>query len=184
MTNLKKLACILSIVVVFLILIIVLLEFNVAVCKVVSSDDISKIYNGILEANPGSDVTIIRRQVSTEGTAYRVEASTNGELIGENRDVVLQNWIDPRYLSINNNFTMDGAVELIVVSKAKTELKRTVVGGESVPTITPTDVTMVTGSQKIVEFAQNGEFKLKDMSRAGHMRFYLGGIIPLLRWSV
>ena len=114
----------LSIAVVFLILIIVLLEFNVTVCKVVSSDDISKIYNGILEANPSSDVTIIRRQVSTEGTAYRVETSTNAELIGENRDVVLQNWIDPRYLSINNNFTMDGAVELIVVSKAKNGIEK------------------------------------------------------------
>lgn len=161
------------------------LDFNVKVCEVEyikSHDDTVGLYNQLTETNYNGDISIVRIQMSTGGTTYRIEQSTNSELITANNDIVLSNWIDPRNLKINNDFTMDGAVEFIIMSKAEKHRRTYMIDGENVPVIKPLKVIMLTKSDKIINAAENSEFRLKDVSFAGHVIYYLRFVIPALKY--
>lgn len=178
----KVLITIISFVVIITICIIYI-ENTIQVCEVVHTSDIEKEYENIVSENSESDCLLIRNQVVTEGTEYCVEQSTNPTLIESSRDIILYDWINPSSLSLNNGFTMSAQVEYVVILPKDNKFEKENKYNEEIARVKPQKIVMLTRSDKIFNDSSNGSFYLKDLSLAGHIRFYVGIFMPSLRES-
>lgn len=179
----KKIFIIIISVVIIMTICIIYSENMIRVCEVVHTSDIEKEYENIVSENSDSDCLLIRNQVVTEGTEYYVEQSTNPILIESSRDIILYDWINPSFLSLNDGFTMSEQVEYAVIIPKDNKFEKENIYNEEVARVKPKRIVMLTQSDEIFNCSRNGSFYVKDLSFAGHISFYMGIFMPSIRES-
>ena len=152
---------------------IVFIEFCVPVCETVYIEDYENKYAQIMarEKNIACDVSIVGRQVTTDGTSFRVKESTNNSFVG---DVMFYGIIDPKDLAIDDIFMFRG-ITLIVKSPK-------VFGGIRIKDLT------IMRPYRVIMIAESSTYKkryyVKDLSARGHIKFYLGLLNPIFKCTL
>lgn len=177
----KNIVCILVIMIIF----VICIEHMVKIYRVVYTDNIEEEYEHMIDKNNGFDYILVSNQAVTEGTDFCIEECTNKEInISENKDIILENWINPNLLKINDNFILSGNAKYIIEIKKDDNIKKINKYNEEVMVVKPRKVTILTNSSIVYNAAVNENFYVKDLSLRGHISFYLGKLFPDLRRSI
>lgn len=170
---------------VVMIIFVICIEHMVKVCGVIYTDNIEEEYKHMIDENNDCDYILVSNQAVTEGTDFCIEECTNEEInISENKDIILENWINPNLLKINDNFILSGNARYVIEIKKDDNIKKINKYNEEVTVVKPRKVTILTNSSIIYSSAANENFYVKDLSLAGHISFYLGKLFPNLRRSI
>lgn len=159
-------------------------ENMVKVCDVAYTNDLEKEYNNIVSSNYDSDCLLIRRQAVTDGTEYYIQNSTDVQKIEPDRDIILYDWINPAFLKVNDDFALLQQAEYAVLVSRNDTVKKENKYNEDIVRVKPEKIIMLTKSDEIYDNSKGGVFYVKDLSLTGHIRFYLGLILPAFRESV
>lgn len=159
-------------------------ENMVKVCDVAYTNDLEKEYNNIVSSNYNSDCLLIRRQAVTEGTEYYIQNSTDVQKIEPDRDIILYDWINPAFLKVNDDFALLQQAEYAVLVSRNDTIKKGNKYNEDIVRVKPEKIIMLTKSDEIYDNSKGGVFYVKDLSLTGHIRFYLGLVLPAFRESV
>ena len=164
-------------------LLVLYVECAVKVCEVVYDTATEEVYARRVKENPDRDVSLIVEQVTTSGTEFKLLQSTN-ESLTEGRDIVITGWIDPSFLSKNNDFYMQSIVKYVILSeKGQIGQAKAYDDDSDAPSIRADRTVMITPDKSIYDSAKNGYFEAKDLSAYGHIRLYLSPFVPLFRRS-
>ncbi len=159
------------------------IECAVKVCDVVYDTAPEEVYERMVKENPDNDVSLIIEQVTTGGTEFKLLQSTNDSLT-EGGDIIITGWINPSFLSENNDFYMQSIVKYVILSE-KGQISQSEAFDDKtlVPSVKAAKTIMITPDENIFNSAKNGSFKAKDLSAYGHIRLYLSPFVPLFRCS-
>ena len=159
-------------------------ENMVKVCDVAYTNDLEKEYANIASSNYNSDCLLIRRQAVTEGTEYYIQNSTDVQKIEPDRDIILYDWINPAFLKVNDDFALLQQAEYVVLVSRNDIVKKQNKYNEDIVRVKPEKIIMLTKSDEIYNHSKGGVFYVNDLSLTGHIRFYLGLVLPAFRESV
>lgn len=175
---------IITVIILAVVLTTVYIENSVKVCDFVHSSNPEDTYKEIVSQYIDFDVSLLAEQVTTGGTEYKVLQSTNNRLLKQG-DIVVKDWINPSFLSENNDFVMQSVAKYVIVSeKNKVYTSKSIEDNVTVCAIKAENTIMILPDNYIVNHTNSNEFKVKDLSLYGHIRFYLSVFIPVFRRSI
>lgn len=118
-----------------------------------------------------TDSICVLKYTYTTGPGWIVNDTNNDSLIGEN--VCLYNMFDPRLLKDNSEFDLDYQSQLMVLVD---KIDKVVMDNEEVYVIKPKDITILYDTNK-------EEYRLKDMSLGGIIKFFISIVNKKYRYS-
>jgi hypothetical protein len=159
---------------------LILMQF-IPVCEVIYTENTDEVYQEMINRYSNKEISVIDRQVSTEGSNYHILNSTNKRLTEDFGDVCIVNWIDPESVFVRTDGSVTDNVKLLVVSRKVNSVKKFTYNDIKYSVIFPQRVIMLTDSEKMYESSMADRFYVKDLNILNRIRFYLGLVIPFLR---
>lgn len=109
--------------------------------------------------------------VYSTGSGWYIKDCSDESLI--NKEIVLYNLFDPRFLKANKDFELDYFAQYIVTGKLAGYDN---VDNERIPILQATNITVIYNTE-------DENYKIRDMSLQGMIKSLLGVILPKYRFS-